>query len=58
MNQSNSDLHQLINKNVFGGLSVVFQREHQAGVMYIRQHDFGKNAKLCKQILGYDANSL
>ena len=58
INQSNSDLHQLINKNVCGGLSVVFQREHQAGVMYIRQHDFGKNANLCKQILGYDANSL
>ena len=26
INQSNSDLHQLINKNVCGGLSVVFQR--------------------------------
>jgi len=58
VNQSNSDLHQLIKKNVCGGLSVVFHREHQADVMYIRHREFGDNAKLCKKILGYDANSL
>jgi len=58
INQSNSDLHQLIKKNVCGGLSVVFHRENQADVTYIRHHEFGENAKLCKKILGYDANSL
>jgi len=58
INQSNSDLHQLIKKNVCGGLSVVFHREHQADVTYIRHREFGENAKLCKMILGYDANSL
>ena len=59
INQSNSDLHhQLIKKNVCGGLSVVFHREHQADVIYIRHREFGENAKLCKKILGYDANSL
>ena len=34
------------------GLSVVFHREHQADVMYIRHRKFGENAKLCKKILG------
>jgi len=58
INQSNSDLHQLIKKNVCGGLSVVFHREHQADVMYICHREFGANAKLCKKMLGYDANSL
>jgi len=58
INQSNSDLHQLIKKNVCGGLSVVFHREHQADVTYIRHREFGESAKLCKKILGYDANSL
>ena len=58
INQSNSDLHQLIKKNVCGGLSVVFHREHQADVTHIRHREFGENAKLCKKILGYDANSL
>ena len=58
INQSNSDLHQLIKKNVCGGLSVLFHREHQADVMYIRHREFVENAKLCRKILGYDANSL
>jgi len=58
INQLNSDLHQLIKKNVCGGLSVVFHREHQANVSYIRHREFGENAKLCKKILGYDVNSL
>ena len=58
INQSNSDLHQLIKKNVCGGLRIVFHREHQANVTYIRHREFGDNAKLCKKILGYDANSL
>jgi len=55
---SNSDLQQLIKKNVCGGLSVVFHSEHQADVTYIRHREFGENAKLCKKILWYDANSL
>jgi len=52
INQSNSNLHQLIKKNVCGGLSVVFHREHQADITYIRHREFGDNAKLCKKILG------
>jgi len=35
INQSNSDLHRLIKKNVCGGLSVVFHREHQVDVEQI-----------------------
>jgi hypothetical protein len=42
---------------VTGGPSIVFTRYHEAGVTRIRSHQNVKS-KLCKRILGYDANAL
>ena len=40
-----------------GGPSIVFTRLHEAGKTKIRGHQF-EDARLCKKILGYDANAL
>src|SRR5204862_489966 len=42
---------------VTGGPSIVFTRYHEAGVTRIRSHQH-PNAKLCKRVVGYDANAL
>ncbi|KAL9959950.1 hypothetical protein ACROYT_G033329 [Oculina patagonica] len=42
---------------VVGGPSIVFTRYHEVDVTKIRDHQFEK-AKLCKNIVGYDANAL
>ena len=42
---------------VSGGPSIVFTRYHEAGVSRIRSHQYAV-AKPCKQVLGYDANTL
>ena len=40
-----------------GGPSLVFTRKHVAGETRIRSHQY-EDARLCRRILGYDANSL
>ena len=42
---------------VVGGPSLDFIRKHGAGKTTIRSHKY-KNARMCQQILGYDANAL
>ena len=42
---------------VVGGPSLVFTRKHVAGETRIRSHQY-EDARLCRHILGYDANSL
>ena len=42
---------------VVGGPSLVFTRKHVAGETRIRSHQY-EDAKVCRRILGYDANSL
>ena len=41
-----------------GGPSLVFHRYHEKEVTKIRQSDYGETARLCRSILGYDANAL
>jgi hypothetical protein len=50
----NKDLHQTIKRNIVGGPSIIFTREHKAGVTYIRENP----NKPCKRIIGLDANAL
>ena len=50
--QSNSDLYHTIKENIVGGPSIIFTRHHCAGKTRIR------GGKLCRSILGLDANAL
>ena len=50
-------VYKLLKKGMIGGLSIVFCRYAEAGKSRIKDHLF-KNAKMCKSVVGYDANSL
>ena len=43
--------------NIIGGPNIVFHRYHERDVMTIRPTDYEK-PKVCKKIIGYDANAL
>ena len=47
----------MLKAEVVGGPSLVFTRKHVAGETCIRSHQY-EDARLCRRILGYDANSL
>ena len=57
-NNQDKDLHELVQKHLVGGPSIIFHRFHEAGITKIREVDFGDKAKLCQHIIGVDANSL
>ncbi|BFZ20032.1 hypothetical protein BsWGS_23071 [Bradybaena similaris] len=48
------ELHELLRKNITGGPSIIFHRDHEAGRTFIRKNP----AKVVKSIQGYDANAL
>ncbi len=50
--QCDEDLYHMFKKNVVGGPSIVFHRYHEKDVTKLR------GLKLCKKIIGYDANAL
>jgi len=49
--------YEMLKGAVVGGPSLVFTRYHEVGKMRIRSHQV-KEPRLCKTILGYDANAL
>ena len=51
-NEKDKDLHQLVKNNLVGGPSIIFHRYHEVGATHIR------DGKLCKGVVGYDANAL
>lgn len=53
-----TDAYELLKTGMVGGPSQVFCRYHEKGVTAIRSHVYGKDAKLCKSVLGLDANML
>ena len=53
----NKEAYEMLKAAVVGGPSLVFTRKHVAGETRIRSHQY-ENARLCRRILGYDANSL
>lgn len=57
-NKRDKHLHELVQNNLVGGPSIIFHRHHESGVTKIREVDFGKEAKMCRHIIGVDANSL
>ena len=56
--QASKDLYNLIKDNKTGGPSIIFHRYHEAGETKIREVEKGQDAKLCEEIVGYDANAL
>ena len=58
-----NNLFYLLKDSIVGGPSIIFNRYHEAGKTYIRKANIKKanskrNKKLCKKIIGYDANAL
>jgi hypothetical protein len=51
-NEEDKELFYLLKRNIVGGPSIIFHRYHEAGKTRIR------GGKLCKKVLGYDANAL
>lgn len=52
--KQNKDLYEVFRKGMCGGPAIIFNRYHERDTTFIRQN---KN-KLCKKIVGYDANAL
>ncbi len=50
--EEDKELFYLLKRNIVGGPSIIFHRYHEAGKTRIR------GGKLCKKVLGYDANAL
>ena len=50
------ETYNLLKTGMFGGPAQVFTRYHEKDVTYIRSHI--EREKLCKKIIGYDANAL
>ena len=53
----NKKAYAMLKAAVVGGPSLVFTCKHVAGETRIRSHQY-EDARLCRRILGYDANSL
>lgn len=57
-NQRASKLHDLLQNQLVGGPAIIFHRHHEKNVTKIRVDDYGVEARVCKHLLGVDANSL
>ena len=51
------EAYEMLKEAVVGGPSLVFTRYHEVGVTKIRSHQITE-PRLCKNIVGYDANAL
>ena len=51
------EAYEMLKEAVVGGPSLVFTRYHEVGKTRIRSHQY-TGAKMCQNILGYDANAL
>ena len=51
------EVHDAIQHNLVGGPSIIFHRYQEGGVTQIRSHEY-PDPKICKKIVGYDANAL
>jgi hypothetical protein len=51
--EQRNNLNHLLKDSIVGGPSIIFNRDHEAYKTYIPNGD-----KMCKTIIGYDANAL
>ena len=56
--ESERNIHDLVRANLVGGPSIIFHRHHKIGVTKIRERKYGPDSKVCRHIVGVDANSL
>ena len=56
--EPDKDVHELVRTNLVGGPSIIFHRHHKSGSTRIRKREYGAESKVCRHILGVDANSL
>ena len=56
--EADKDVHELVRSNLVRGPSIFFHRHHKSGCTRIREREYGVASKVCRQILGVDANSL
>jgi hypothetical protein len=56
--QKDKDLYQLIKDQIVGGPSIIFHRYHEVGKTKIKENIYGASAKVCNNIVGWDANAL
>ena len=56
--KAESNVHDLVRDNLVGGPSIIFHCHHKKGETRIRAREYGSESKVCKHILGVDANSL
>ena len=52
------EIYNLFRENIHGGPYIVFHRYHVANKTKLSNRKFKENAKICKKIIGVDANSL
>ena len=53
--QENKDIYYLLKNSIVGGPSIVFNRYHEKNKTRLRDR---KNGKVCKKVIGFDANAL
>ena len=56
--EADKDVHALVRDNLVRGPSIIFHRHHKTGCTRIRERQYGVESKVCRHILGVDANSL
>ena len=56
--EADKDVHELVRSNLVGGPSIIFHRHHKSGCTRIREREYAVASKVCRHILGVDANSL
>jgi hypothetical protein len=57
INRQNEDLYKTLRANIVGGPSIIFCRYQEKDTTRIREHEYGQQGKLCKEVLGCDANA-
>ena len=53
-----NEAYEMLTTGMIGGPSIVFCRYAEAGVSKIRSHIYSEKAKICRAVLGLEANSL
>jgi len=58
IDERNKNVYSLVKQNIVGGPFIAFHRYYEKDVTKLRFSEYGSEAKLCKQVLGVDANAL
>ena len=56
--KSDSDMYDIVKREMVGGPSLIFHRHQEVDVTKLRVEEYGETAKLCKSVKGFDATAL